>query len=166
MLFLVKGKVMNQPASMPNRMPYIKFSPLALFYRYYMKAADHMKARQKNCLNFPIQALPFVPSAPVDGEFYGQLILNVPAAASDIPIALYLQNCERAVNHTAWMVHLLKSAITQFKRHRCLRTALMLFNRLGDEYCDIGAYEKAQSLFAQGLAEYRKSKWSVVFSRK
>ena len=133
---------------------------------YFTKAADHMKLRQKNCLQFPPQQLSFVPTAPVDGEFYGQLILSVPSNASDVPIAVYLQNCERTVNHTGWMIYLLNMAIAQFRKFRCNRTALMLFNRVGDEYSEIGAYEKAQALFSQGLAEYRKSKWSVIFSGK
>ncbi|OQV19551.1 Trafficking protein particle complex subunit 11 [Hypsibius exemplaris] len=132
---------------------------------YFTKAADHMKLRQKNCLQFPPQQLSFVPTPPVDGEFYGQLILSVPSNSTEVPIAVYLQNCERAVNHTGWMIYLLNTAIAHFRKHRCNRTALMLFNRIGDEYSVIGAYDKAQALFSQGLAEYRKSKWSVIFSQ-
>ncbi|XP_055342747.1 trafficking protein particle complex subunit 11-like [Paramacrobiotus metropolitanus] len=132
---------------------------------YYTKAANHMKLRQQTCLSFPPPQIPFQPAPPVDGEFYGQLILSVPSSSGDMPVSIYLQNCERAVNHTSWMIHLLGSAVSQFKKHRCARTALMLFSRIGDEYCDIGLYDKAQVLYSQGLNEYRKSKWSVIFSQ-
>lgn len=133
---------------------------------YFTKAADHMKLRQRYCANFPPSQIAFQPAAPTEGEFYGQLMLSVPSNSGDMPIAVCLQNCERIVNHTGWMIHLLSNAIAQFKKHRCNKTALMLFSRIGDEYCDVGLYEKAHMLFSQGLKEYRRSKWSVIFSRK
>ena len=125
-----------------------------------------MKLRQINCRNFPVESIPFQPAPPSEGEFYGQLILSVPSSASDMPISLYLQNCERAVNHTGWMIRLLGSAIAQFKKHRCGRTALALFGHLGEEYCELGQYEKAKQLSTQALAASRRSKWIIIFSRK
>ena len=64
------------------------------------------------------------------------------------------------------MIHLLSNAVAQFKKHRCNRTALALYARLGDEYCELGSYDKAKQLYSQAMAEYRKTKWSIIFSGK
>ena len=121
-----------------------------------------MKLRQINCRNFPVEPIPFQPAPRTEGEFYGQLILSVSSSTGDMPISLYLQTGEPYRLDD----RLLGSAVAQFKKHRCGRTALALFGHLGEEYCELGQYEKAKQLFTQALVEPRKSKWSIIFSRK
>ena len=104
--------------------------------------------------------------APVPMEYFGQRVWRPgcqaletldPEKEAEGIRALQLAEC--AVNHTLITIGLLSSAITHFKRNKCMRLRRYMTVLIAEEYFSSGDYASVLTALTQTLPAYKHDEW-------
>ncbi|KAK6637936.1 hypothetical protein RUM44_008358 [Polyplax serrata] len=143
---------------------------------YYQLAAQCAIDRKNSAMELCKNVTAYPASDPLKGlnslEFYGQRPWR-PGKLSAEPINPSLEmdgiNAlkyrENLVNHSGIIIHLLGSAISQFKTYKCPRMRLQLVVQMADEYFCSKEYGQALTLFSHILWDYKDEKWWLLLSK-